>query len=156
MKNKKVQPNSPRTSPNFDSTCCDDCDTKGDFLAETKEEDEETDFEEKQQTEQTTRWKLYTDGASSGDGSGAGLMVQVAEAIMEEENSWMTPIIDYLVSGILPADKKLARKVPDKQRKDSTEIIQSCDVSNLLANIQVTKTRHDLSNGSMALHTMGH
>ncbi|GKB78901.1 reverse transcriptase domain-containing protein, partial [Tanacetum coccineum] len=169
-----------------------------DFLVETKEEDEETDFKEKQQAEQTIRWKLYTDGASSGDGSGAGLMVvspegikftyalkfkftatnneaeykvviarlclakemkieeitvfvdsqlvanradvlsnlasltfkhltkevlveksakksihekQVAEAIVEEENSWMTPIIEYLVSGILPAAKKLARKV---------------------------------------------
>ncbi|GJS88948.1 hypothetical protein Tco_0771584 [Tanacetum coccineum] len=29
MNNNKVQPNSPRTSPNFDSTCCDDCITKG-------------------------------------------------------------------------------------------------------------------------------
>ncbi|GJX16093.1 hypothetical protein Tco_0216925 [Tanacetum coccineum] len=109
----------------------------------TKEEDEETDFKEKQHAGQTTRWKLYTDGASSGDGFGAGLMVadvlsnlasltfkhltkevlveksakksihekQVAEAIVEEENSWMTPIIEYLVSGILPAAKKLARKV---------------------------------------------
>ncbi|GKE21239.1 reverse transcriptase domain-containing protein [Tanacetum coccineum] len=46
-----------------------------DFLAETKEEDEEMDLQEKQQPEQTTRWKLYTDGASSGDGSRAGLMV---------------------------------------------------------------------------------
>ncbi|GJW36474.1 reverse transcriptase domain-containing protein [Tanacetum coccineum] len=46
-----------------------------DFLAETKEEDEETDFKEKQQTKQTTRWKLYTDGASSGDGSEAGLII---------------------------------------------------------------------------------
>ncbi|GKD45053.1 hypothetical protein Tco_1269698 [Tanacetum coccineum] len=106
------------------------------FRAETKEEDEETDFEEKQQTEQTTRWKLYIDGASSGDGSGASLMLtkkvlvenlakksihekQIAEAIVEEKNSWMTPIIEYLVSDILPADKKLERKVrvPGRQRK---------------------------------------
>ncbi|GJX68233.1 hypothetical protein Tco_0303960 [Tanacetum coccineum] len=29
MNNKKVQPNSPRTSYNFDSTYCDDCVTKG-------------------------------------------------------------------------------------------------------------------------------
>nr|GEW19337.1 ribonuclease H-like domain, Gag-pre-integrase domain protein [Tanacetum cinerariifolium] len=36
---------------------------------------------------------------------------QVTEAIMEEENSWMTPIIEFLVSVIPPADKKLARKV---------------------------------------------
>ncbi|GJT82707.1 reverse transcriptase domain-containing protein [Tanacetum coccineum] len=45
-----------------------------DFLAETKEDDE-TDFEEKQRMEQTIRWKLYTDAASSGDGSKEGLMV---------------------------------------------------------------------------------
>ncbi|GJT57705.1 reverse transcriptase domain-containing protein [Tanacetum coccineum] len=208
-----------------------------DFLAETKEKDEEIDFKEKQQIDQTTRWKLYTNGASRCDGSRAGLMVvspegteftyalkfeftstnneaeyeaviaglciakemkieeitvfvdsqlvsnqvngsyeakhdhtkqiqitkdllknfrhsevqyirrnqnkkadtlsklasltfehltkkvlveklakksihknKVAEAIVEEENSWMTSIIEYLVSGILPADKKLARK----------------------------------------------
>ncbi|GKA21760.1 reverse transcriptase domain-containing protein [Tanacetum coccineum] len=36
---------------------------------------------------------------------------QIAEAIVEEKNSWMTPIIEYLVSDILPADKKLERKV---------------------------------------------
>ncbi|GJW36473.1 reverse transcriptase domain-containing protein [Tanacetum coccineum] len=36
---------------------------------------------------------------------------QVAGAVVEEENSWMTPIIEYLVSGILPKYKKLARKV---------------------------------------------
>ncbi|GKB72582.1 hypothetical protein Tco_0933994 [Tanacetum coccineum] len=29
MNYEQVQPNSPRTSPNFDSTCCDDCVTKG-------------------------------------------------------------------------------------------------------------------------------
>ncbi|GJR17246.1 reverse transcriptase domain-containing protein [Tanacetum coccineum] len=52
-----------------------------DFLAETKEEDEETDFKEKQQIDQTTRWKLYTDGASSCDGSRAGLMVVSPEGM---------------------------------------------------------------------------
>ncbi|GJR72933.1 reverse transcriptase domain-containing protein [Tanacetum coccineum] len=179
-----------------------------DFLAKTKEEDEETNFKEKK-TKQTTRWKLYTDGASSGDGSGAGLIIvspegtkftyalkfefiitnneaeykvgiaglriaremkieevtvfvdsqlvanqvngsreakydqtkqyqqitkdllknfqhlkvqeklaqksihekKVAKPEVEEENSWMTPIIEYLISRILPEDKKLARKV---------------------------------------------
>ncbi|GJR68287.1 reverse transcriptase domain-containing protein [Tanacetum coccineum] len=30
---------------------------------------------------------------------------------MEEENSWIAPIIEHLVSGILPADKELTRKV---------------------------------------------
>ncbi|GJV58719.1 reverse transcriptase domain-containing protein [Tanacetum coccineum] len=46
-----------------------------DFLIETKKEDKETDFQEQQLEGQNTRWKLYTDGASSGDGSGAGLMI---------------------------------------------------------------------------------
>ncbi|GJU23460.1 reverse transcriptase domain-containing protein [Tanacetum coccineum] len=36
---------------------------------------------------------------------------QVAEATAEEGTSWMTPIMEYLVSGILPADKKLATKI---------------------------------------------
>ncbi|GJR28679.1 retrovirus-related pol polyprotein from transposon TNT 1-94 [Tanacetum coccineum] len=52
-----------------------------DFLAETKKEDEETDFQEKQLEGQNTRWKLYTDGASSGDGSEAGLMIVNPEGI---------------------------------------------------------------------------
>ncbi|GJV89979.1 reverse transcriptase domain-containing protein [Tanacetum coccineum] len=46
-----------------------------DFLAKTKKEDEETDFQEQQPRGQNTRWKLYKYGASSGDGSGAGLMI---------------------------------------------------------------------------------
>ncbi|GJQ90295.1 reverse transcriptase domain-containing protein [Tanacetum coccineum] len=47
----------------------------GDFLAETQKEDKETDFEEQHLEGQNTRWKLYTDETSSGDGSGAGLMI---------------------------------------------------------------------------------
>ncbi|GJW56092.1 reverse transcriptase domain-containing protein [Tanacetum coccineum] len=45
------------------------------FLTETKKEDEETDFQEHQLEGQNTRYKLYTDGASDTDGSGAGLMI---------------------------------------------------------------------------------
>nr|GEU35316.1 reverse transcriptase domain-containing protein [Tanacetum cinerariifolium] len=52
-----------------------------DFLEKTKEEDEETNFKQKQQTEQTTKWKLYKDGASSGDGSGAGLIIVSPEGM---------------------------------------------------------------------------
>ncbi|GJQ93480.1 reverse transcriptase domain-containing protein [Tanacetum coccineum] len=36
---------------------------------------------------------------------------QVAEVATKEEDSWMSPIIEYLVSGILPTYKKLARKI---------------------------------------------
>ncbi|GJR28678.1 hypothetical protein Tco_1104910 [Tanacetum coccineum] len=36
---------------------------------------------------------------------------QVAEETAEEGTSWMTLIMEYLVSSILPADKKLARKI---------------------------------------------
>ncbi|GKC08067.1 reverse transcriptase domain-containing protein [Tanacetum coccineum] len=39
---------------------------------------------------------------------------QIAEATLEEEDNWMTPIMKYLVSGSLPADKKLARKIKVK------------------------------------------
>ncbi|GKA95380.1 reverse transcriptase domain-containing protein [Tanacetum coccineum] len=39
---------------------------------------------------------------------------QVAEATAEEGTNWMTPIMEYLVSGILPADKKLAMKISVK------------------------------------------
>nr|GEU45661.1 reverse transcriptase domain-containing protein [Tanacetum cinerariifolium] len=43
-----------------------------DFLAKTKEEDEETDFQEQQQDRKNLGWKLYSDGALSGNGSEAG------------------------------------------------------------------------------------
>ncbi|GJT36972.1 reverse transcriptase domain-containing protein [Tanacetum coccineum] len=45
-----------------------------DFLAEIKEEDKEADSQEKNENK-SSGWTLYTDGASSGDGSGVGLMV---------------------------------------------------------------------------------
>ncbi|GJR50972.1 reverse transcriptase domain-containing protein [Tanacetum coccineum] len=135
-----------------------------DFLAETKIKDEEIDFQEQQLEGQNRKWKLYTDGASSGNGSGAGLMIvnpegtkftyalkfkftatnneveyevviarlriakrdedrgnyilcrfiarsqPMAETTVKDGTSWMTPIMEYFVSGILPANKKLARK----------------------------------------------
>ncbi|GJR82625.1 hypothetical protein Tco_0153410 [Tanacetum coccineum] len=103
-------------------------------------------------------WKLDTHGASSDDGSRAGLMIvspkvqyirrnqnkkanalsklasltfehltkkvlveklanklicekQVADVAIKEESSWMTSIVEYLISGILPTDKKLARRI---------------------------------------------
>ena len=36
---------------------------------------------------------------------------EVSDVICEEESNWMTPIREYLISGILPEDPKLARKV---------------------------------------------
>ncbi|GJR65821.1 reverse transcriptase domain-containing protein [Tanacetum coccineum] len=69
-----------------------------------------------------------------------------------EEGNWMTPIMEYVISGILPADKKLARK------------IRGCDRSHpklycmpySLTSLQATKERHDFSHHSMAIHIMGY
>ena len=36
---------------------------------------------------------------------------EISDVITEEETNWMTPIREYLISGILPEDPKLARKV---------------------------------------------
>nr|GFA71002.1 reverse transcriptase domain-containing protein [Tanacetum cinerariifolium] len=92
--------------------------------------DEETTFQKQEQDKKNSKWKLYTDGASSGGGYGAGLMVvspngiefiktgkkslyekQVAEATLKEEDIWMTPIVEYLGSSILPINKKFLRKI---------------------------------------------
>ncbi|GJU51378.1 putative ribonuclease H-like domain-containing protein [Tanacetum coccineum] len=40
------------------------------FLAETQEEDEETDFQSQEEKGKNARWRLYTDGASGDDGLG--------------------------------------------------------------------------------------
>ncbi|GJV30815.1 reverse transcriptase domain-containing protein [Tanacetum coccineum] len=45
------------------------------FLAENQEEDDEIDFQSQEEKGKNTGWKLYTDGASSDDGPGAGLMI---------------------------------------------------------------------------------
>ncbi|GKF78462.1 hypothetical protein Tco_0234030, partial [Tanacetum coccineum] len=46
-----------------------------DFLAETQEEDEETNFQSHDEKGKNTGWMLYTNGASSDNGSGGGLMI---------------------------------------------------------------------------------
>ncbi|GJZ38167.1 reverse transcriptase domain-containing protein [Tanacetum coccineum] len=46
-----------------------------DFLVETQEEDDEATFQSQGDKGKNTGWKLYTDGASNSDGSGAGLMI---------------------------------------------------------------------------------
>ncbi|GKE53800.1 reverse transcriptase domain-containing protein, partial [Tanacetum coccineum] len=51
------------------------------FLAETQEEDDETDFQNQDEKRKSTGWKLYTDRASSSDGSGAGLMIVSPEGM---------------------------------------------------------------------------
>ncbi|GJW54171.1 hypothetical protein Tco_0098256 [Tanacetum coccineum] len=115
------------------------------FLADTQEEDDKTDFQNQEEKGKNTRWRLYTDRASSDNDSWARnqnkkadalrklaalkfehlpkkVLVeklanksiyekQVAEVATKEENSWMTPIVKYLISGILPADKQIARKI---------------------------------------------
>ncbi|GJY21743.1 reverse transcriptase domain-containing protein [Tanacetum coccineum] len=46
-----------------------------DFLVETQEKDKETDFQDQEDKKLNIGWGLYTDGASSDDSSGAGLMI---------------------------------------------------------------------------------
>ncbi|GJX29469.1 probable xyloglucan endotransglucosylase/hydrolase protein 30 [Tanacetum coccineum] len=36
---------------------------------------------------------------------------QVADVTTKEEDNWVTPIVEYFIGGILPADNKLARKI---------------------------------------------
>ncbi|GJS97430.1 reverse transcriptase domain-containing protein [Tanacetum coccineum] len=115
-----------------------------------------------EETKPSCEWKFYTDGASSSDGSGAGLMLiepegkeytyalrlefetmnneSEYEALLaglriaqemeivnmaifvdsqllvktKEEESWMTPIYEYLLSGLLPEDFKESRKIKIK------------------------------------------
>ncbi|GJT19869.1 reverse transcriptase domain-containing protein [Tanacetum coccineum] len=52
-----------------------------DFLLETQEEDEETDFQNQEGKPKDTRWRLYTDESSSDDGYGAGLMIVSPEGM---------------------------------------------------------------------------
>ncbi|GJR87237.1 reverse transcriptase domain-containing protein [Tanacetum coccineum] len=52
-----------------------------DFMTETQEEDEETDFQDQEDQKTNIGWKLYTDGASSNDGSGDGLMIVSSEGM---------------------------------------------------------------------------
>ncbi|GKA71928.1 hypothetical protein Tco_0778144 [Tanacetum coccineum] len=52
-----------------------------DFLVETQEEDEETDFQNEEEKGRNTGWKLYTDGESSDDGFRAGLMIDSPEGM---------------------------------------------------------------------------
>nr|GEW14751.1 reverse transcriptase domain-containing protein [Tanacetum cinerariifolium] len=82
---------------------------------------------------------------------------QLAEETTKEENSWMTPIVEYLISGILPADKKTARKI--RERSMIREIHEgSCRLHAGPRSIvaKATQARHELSHSSMALHTMGY
>ncbi|GJW59866.1 reverse transcriptase domain-containing protein [Tanacetum coccineum] len=86
-----------------------------------------------EETKPSCDWKLYTDGASSFDGSGARLMLVDPEEVLvevlarrsieekevlqvetKEEESWMTPIYEYLLSGLLPKDSNKSRKIKIK------------------------------------------
>ncbi|GKD29836.1 hypothetical protein Tco_1240614, partial [Tanacetum coccineum] len=52
-----------------------------DFLAETQEEDDETDFQSQEEKGKSMRLKLYNDGASSSDGSESSLMIVSPEGM---------------------------------------------------------------------------
>ncbi|GJW62697.1 reverse transcriptase domain-containing protein [Tanacetum coccineum] len=52
-----------------------------DFLEETQKEDDEIDLQSIEEKGKHTRWKLYTNEASSSDGSGAGLMIVSPEGM---------------------------------------------------------------------------
>nr|GEW93119.1 reverse transcriptase domain-containing protein [Tanacetum cinerariifolium] len=52
-----------------------------DFLAETQEEDDETDLPDLEKKKEHVGWKLYTDGASSKDSLGAELMIVSPEGM---------------------------------------------------------------------------
>nr|XP_043625712.1 uncharacterized protein LOC122597145 [Erigeron canadensis] len=47
---------------------------------------------------------------------------QVSDLVEEEGKNWMTPIYEYLISGILPADKDEARKIRVKARNIRSKI----------------------------------
>nr|GEV68780.1 reverse transcriptase domain-containing protein [Tanacetum cinerariifolium] len=63
-----------------------------------------------EETKLSYEWKLYTDEASSSDGSRAGLMLIDPEET-KEEKSWKTPIHEYLLNGLRPQDPKESRKI---------------------------------------------
>ncbi|GJS93503.1 reverse transcriptase domain-containing protein [Tanacetum coccineum] len=95
-------------------------------------------------TELSCEWKLFTNGAASSDGSGnenykpgnlrrltvAGKLnksagrspmkwsieeKEILQVETKEGKSWMTPIYEYLVSGLLPEDPKESRKIRVKE-----------------------------------------
>ncbi|GKB29554.1 reverse transcriptase domain-containing protein [Tanacetum coccineum] len=114
-----------------------------DFLIKAPPEDNRKKVERKtdtklEETKISCEWKLYTDGASSSDGSCVvkGIYAAKQLAIREylqrtkealrrrsikekevlqvktkEEESWMIPIHEYLLSSLLPKDPKESRKI---------------------------------------------
>ncbi|GJR07281.1 hypothetical protein Tco_0530265 [Tanacetum coccineum] len=107
-----------------------------DFLAETQEEEEETEYQSQRDKTKNAGWRLYTDGASSDDGSGAGL--RIAKEMNIEE-------ITVLVDSQLVANHGMRRSHPKLR----------C-MSDSLFGLQATKARHDFSHRNMAIHTIGH
>ncbi|GJW36215.1 reverse transcriptase domain-containing protein [Tanacetum coccineum] len=108
--------------------------TSKDFLIEAPPEDNRKEVERRtdtklEDTKISYEWKLYTNRASSSNGSGARLMLidpkvlvevlvrrsikekEVLQVETKEEESWMTPIHEYLLSGLLPEDPKESRKI---------------------------------------------
>ncbi|GJZ76883.1 reverse transcriptase domain-containing protein [Tanacetum coccineum] len=152
--------------------------TSVDFLVEIPFEDNEKKEKPKEVPDSSSKWRLYTDGASNSDGSGAGLRItqemeiekvaifldsqllgfedytvehvrrnqnkkvdvlsklasmtfehltkevlvevltkrsieekEVLKVDTQERKSWMDPIHEYLLSGLLPKDTREARKI---------------------------------------------
>ncbi|GJX65506.1 hypothetical protein Tco_0299849 [Tanacetum coccineum] len=74
-----------------------------------------------EETKPSCEWKLYTDGASSSDELLVEVLVrrsieekEVLQVKTKEEESWMTPIHEYLLSGLLPEDSKESRNIRNK------------------------------------------
>ncbi|GJZ12314.1 reverse transcriptase domain-containing protein [Tanacetum coccineum] len=51
------------------------------YFVNTQEEDDETDFQNQEEKGKNTGWRIYTDGASSDNGSWAGLMIVSPEGM---------------------------------------------------------------------------
>ncbi|GKD86063.1 reverse transcriptase domain-containing protein [Tanacetum coccineum] len=124
----------------------DERETPADFLPEIPFNDSEKKVKEKEVSDPSNKWKLYTNGASSPDvehirrnqNKNADALSKLAwmtfehltkevlvevlakrsieekevlKVEIEEKRSWMSPIQEYLLSGLLPEDTKEARKI---------------------------------------------
>ncbi|GJV27894.1 reverse transcriptase domain-containing protein [Tanacetum coccineum] len=144
----------------------DERETPADFLPEIPFNDSEKKVKEKEVSDPSNKWKLYTNGASSPDvehirknqNKNADALSKLAwmtfehltkEVLVEvlakrsieekevlkveikEKRSWMSPIQEYLLSGLLPEDTKEARKiriqVPQYKLIRAVKAIQDCN-----------------------------
>ncbi|GJV36830.1 reverse transcriptase domain-containing protein [Tanacetum coccineum] len=96
---------------------------KAQILAETQEEDDETDLQSPEKKGERTGCKLYTDGASTSDGFGAG--PKQTRSVIKEIHGGSC--------GLHAGPRSIMAKITTlgyywpSMHKDSAEIIQSCD-----------------------------